>query len=151
MAPPVAATIASLRAAGTLTVDAGRIAAIEPAAHGLEVRWRPKGQAEARSILAQRVIDCTGAMGNPARSGDPLIRQLLEERMVRSGTLELGLDCDAWGSVLDAGGRPWSHLFAVGPLTRGALWEITAVPEIRAQTEQVAERALAVARRRAAA
>ena len=45
-------------------------------------------------------------------------------------------------------GRPWSHLFAVGPLTRGALWEITAVPEIRAQTEQVAERALAVARQR---
>jgi uncharacterized NAD(P)/FAD-binding protein YdhS len=31
------------------------------------------------------------------------------------------------------------RLFAVGPVTKGAFWEITAVPDIRRQTEKMAE------------
>lgn len=151
MAPPVAATLNALRAAGTVSTHAGRIAAIEPVADGLRVRWRPKGQMVEQQLIAQRVIDCTGILGDHARSGAPLIDQMLADGLVRPAPLGLGVDCTTGGALIGAEGGPVPGLFAVGPVTRGALWEITAVPEIRAQAEQVAERVLAAARQRAAA
>jgi uncharacterized NAD(P)/FAD-binding protein YdhS len=151
MAPPVAAHLAALRKSGTVSTHAGRIAAIEPSERGLAVRWRPKGQPVEQQLFAQRVIDCTGGLGDHARSGQPLIRQMLADGLVRPAPLRLGVDCTTWGGLIGSQGRPAAGLFAVGPVTRGALWEIVAVPEIRAQAEQVAERVLAAARGRAAA
>ena len=50
MAPPVAATLATLRASGAVTTHAGRIASIEPVARGAcRVRWRAKGQPSSSS------------------------------------------------------------------------------------------------------
>jgi uncharacterized NAD(P)/FAD-binding protein YdhS len=39
--------------------------------------------------------------------------------------------------VLDIDGRASDWLYAVGPLTRPALWEVTAVPEITAQIDRL--------------
>ena len=44
--------------------------------------------------------------------------------------------------ILKAGevlGHPNDRLFAVGPMAKGRYWEVTAVPEIRPQTESLAE------------
>jgi uncharacterized NAD(P)/FAD-binding protein YdhS len=151
MAPQVAATLAALRASGAVATRAGRITSIRPAGRILRVRWRPKGESGEEQLLAQRVIDCTGSTGDHCRSGEPLIRQLLADGLVRPAPLGLGVDCTSWGALIGAHGHPSPSLFAVGPVTRGALWEIVAVPEIRTQAEQVAERVLAVARTKAAA
>lgn len=151
MAPPVAATLNALRSSGAIQTHAGRIAAIEPGEGGLRVRWRPKGQTEEQEIIAQRVIDCTGATGDHGRSGEPLLKQMLAEGLARPAPFNLGVDCTTWGALIGASGAPSRDLFAVGPVTRGALWEIIAVPEIRSQAEQVAERVLEAARVRAAA
>ena len=151
MAPPVSATLTSLRNAGTLRTHAGRIVALEPAESGLRVRWRAKGEADEQVIEAQRVIDCTGATGDHARSVEPLLQQMLADGLARPAPFNLGVDCTTWGALIGATGKPSPDLFAVGPVTRGALWEIIAVPEIRSQAEQVAERVLEAARRRAAA
>lgn len=146
MAPPVAATLAALRASGTLEVHAGRIAALEPEAGQLRVRWRPRRGGDDREVLAQRVIDCTGLATDYTRFEDPLIRQLLGDGLARAAPLRLGIDCTSYGAVVDRDGHPSRTLFAVGPITRGALWEIIAVPEIRAQAEQVATAVLTAAR-----
>lgn len=151
MAPPVAATLNSLRTSGAIQTHAGRIVAIEPSGDGLRVRWRPKAQAEVREIEAQRVIECTGTTGDHSRSSEPLIQQMLADGLARPAPLNLGVDCTTWGALVGAGGTPSRDLFAVGPVTRGALWEIVAVPEIRSQAEHVAERVLEAARTRVAA
>ena len=151
MAPPVAATIVARRASGWLQIHAGRIASIEAQEDGLRVRWRPKGDRAEQQLIAQRVIDCTGTNPDYCASDDPLIRQLQSDGLVRPAPLGLGIDCTTYGAVLGVHGQPTPHLYAVGPVTRGALWDITAVPEIRTQAEQVAENALAAARRRVAA
>ena len=151
MAPPVAATLAALRAAGTLEVHAGRIGSIAPSERGLSVRWRPRGGSAEQEILAQRVVDCTGLVTDVAKLDDRLVRQLLADGMARPAPLGMGLDCTTHGAVLDGKGQPSPHLFAVGPVTRGALWEIVAVPEIRQQAEQVAANVLSLARSRFAA
>jgi len=146
MAPPVAATLATLRASGTLTTHAGRIVAMDRVGSGVRLRWRPKGAGVDQQLIAQRVIDCTGSIGDLCRSGGPLVGQLLADGLVRPAPLGLGVDCTTYGALIGNRGQPSPDLLAVGPVTRGALWEIVAVPEIRTQAEQVAERALAAAR-----
>ena len=119
---------------------------MDQAAGDVRVRWRPKGAIIEQQLLAQRVIDCTGSTGDLCRGGGPLVSQLLADGLARAAPLGLGVDCTTYGALIGARGQPASDLFAVGPVTRGALWEIVAVPEIRGQAEQVAERALAAAR-----
>jgi uncharacterized NAD(P)/FAD-binding protein YdhS len=59
---------------------------------------------------------------------------------IRSG---LGLDVDASGRLIGANGAAHDRLYAVGPITRGAFWEITAVPDIRLQAALAAEALIA--------
>jgi uncharacterized NAD(P)/FAD-binding protein YdhS len=150
MAPPVAATFEALRASGRLQLLAGRLAGIEPTGRTVKVAWRPRGAAVAQTLNVQRVIDCTGLRADLSKSTEPLIRNLLADGLARPNHLGLGIDVEPPGSVVDAGGEVTPGLFAVGPITRGAYWEITAVTDIRAQVEQVAATALYLARQREA-
>jgi uncharacterized NAD(P)/FAD-binding protein YdhS len=50
--------------------------------------------------------------------------------------LEVAPDC----AIVDRNGSPSRRLFAIGPLTRAAFWEIIAIPDIRNQCVQLAER-----------
>jgi uncharacterized NAD(P)/FAD-binding protein YdhS len=50
------------------------------------------------------------------------------------------------GAMIDAKGKPAKDLFAVGPITRGTFWEITAVPDIRIACETLAEHLLPLSR-----
>jgi len=52
--------------------------------------------------------------------------------------MRLGLDVSATCAVMDRGGAISRRLFAVGPITKGAFWEMTAVPDIRRQCELLA-------------
>jgi hypothetical protein len=85
-------------------------------------------------------ISCTGPQGDPARAGEPLLDGLLAAGEARTDPLHLGLDVDDGGRLLDREGRVRPGVYAIGPLLRGALWESVAVPEIRVQAEQLAER-----------
>jgi uncharacterized NAD(P)/FAD-binding protein YdhS len=77
---------------------------------------------------------------------------LLAAGRIRPDPCRIGVDVDGDSQVLDAEGRACGTLAAVGPITRGAFWEIVAVPDIRHQVRAVAERLAvrSVPRRRAA-
>jgi uncharacterized NAD(P)/FAD-binding protein YdhS len=132
IAPGVAARIAAMRASGRLEVLAGRIAAVE----GETVTIARRGGGALRRRFAA-VINCTGPEGDIRRVADPLIRQLLASGRARPDALNLGLEVDAASRV--AGRGPSPVLYAVGPLSKGAFWEIVAVPDIRGQVRAVAE------------
>jgi uncharacterized NAD(P)/FAD-binding protein YdhS len=145
----VAEAIAAARAAGSLRILAGRVASIGQEADGLKVAWRPRGASErddAATLNVQRVVDCRGPGTDYARLPDPLIRQLLADGLARPDPCRLGLEATQQGSLVGAGGRPTPYLFGVGPVTRGTFWEITSVPDIRAQAEHVATNVLASVR-----
>ena len=59
---------------------------------------------------------------------------------IRPDALRLGLDIDRDGHVIDAKGQPSEHILAIGPMTRGDLWEVVAVPDIRIQVSALARR-----------
>ena len=140
MAPEVGAAVDRLIGDGRLLVAAGRLLRVEAQDDGLSVEWRPRGGEGSQVTRARRLINCTGPQGDPARAGEPVLSELLAVGVARTDPLRLGLDVDHAGRVLDKDGRPQARLWAMGPLTRGALWEIVAVPEIRQQAADLAER-----------
>ena len=138
MAPEVAAQVESLQQEGVLRFVAGRILSSRRAGDGAQVSIRRRG-GEALELEVGRIVNCTGP-GDISGSHQPLVRQLLDAGLGRPDALGMGLDTDHLGRLLAADGRPQDDLFALGPLTKGSFWEITAVPDIRRQVWSVARR-----------
>lgn len=101
----------------------------------------------AQPFSVSAVVNATGPTGDVTRSTDPLLLDLIRRGLARPDPLRLGLDVDADNRLLDVSGSASRTLLAVGPVTRGARWEINAVPDIRGQAAQVAAAALATVRR----
>jgi uncharacterized NAD(P)/FAD-binding protein YdhS len=134
IAPEIAGRLADMEREGRLRFKAGRLLSAD--ADG--VRWRPRGSAEVRRIEATRIINCTGPQGDVARAGERLLDNLLKAGRIRPDACQVGIDVDRTNRVLDAQGRACDSLLAIGPMTRGAWWEIIAVPDIRVQLAEVA-------------
>jgi uncharacterized NAD(P)/FAD-binding protein YdhS len=124
--------------AGQLRVAAGRIERFEAAGQGVDVVYRKRSSDERATIRAMRVINCSGPSCDYARISHPLIRNLLQDGSVRPDPLRLGLDVSGTCALIDRNGAISRRLFAVGPVTKGAFWEMTAVPDIRRQCEFLA-------------
>lgn len=140
MAPAVANWVEHRRRDGRLGVKAGRIIGAQANLGGVEVTWRPRGQSNDETATYARIINCTGPGADVSKAVDPLLRGLVEAGALRGDPFGLGLDVQDDGRVLDADGRADAPIYAVGPITRGAFWEITAVPDIRNQVAVLAER-----------
>jgi uncharacterized NAD(P)/FAD-binding protein YdhS len=127
MAPSVGARVAALREEGRLEVRAGGVRSMTaPPAGGLLV------ELEAGVQWFGAVVNCAGPGRLPAAAGT-FAGSLLEAGHARIGPHGLGLDIDGAGRLVGADGRARDGLWLIGPLRRGARWETTAVPEIRAQ------------------
>ena len=140
LAPPVADRIAALRAGGRLTVVAGRTLAFAEAGNGVSVTWRPRRGDRIEQMTVRRVVNCTGPFGDLSRTREPLLRALLDRGTIRPDAARLGIDVDRDAAIIGRDGIARRRLFAVGPMTRGAFWEIVAVPDIRAQSWSLARR-----------
>jgi len=138
MAPAIAEWFDRRRADGRLTVAAGRLIDATPDQDVARVTWRPRGATADQTWRAARIVNCSGVGADLARTRHPLLRGLIDGGCARLDPLALGLEIDGEGRVVDAAGRPYPALYAVGPITRGALWEITAVPDIRGQVAELA-------------
>lgn len=140
IAPEVASRIHSMIDEGQLTLVAGTPLAFAERADGVELTWRPRGAGETQRLHVSRIINCTGPQGDLLRTDDPLLRRLMERGDIRPDQARLGIDVDVQGRVVRSDGTSNDRLFALGPMTRGAFWEIVAVPDIRNQTWALARR-----------
>lgn len=133
IAPPVAEKLAAMRREGRLEVRAAKVVDASPEGTGLCVSIRPRGKADIEKVRAARVINCTGPLGNLKRVEDPLLRGLADRGVIRPDALAIGIDVDRRCHAISGTGIAQPRLFVVGPMTRGAHWEIVAVPDIRKQ------------------
>lgn len=139
LAPEVARRIDLLLRLGRLTFAAGRITAYRQTPSGVEVDYRAaRGGGMRRLGGIGRIINCAGPACDFDRIGNPLVQHLLQRGQARPDALRLGLDITLQGALIGRDGAISQRLYAVGPITKGLFWEMTAVPEIRRQCELLA-------------
>ena len=95
----------------------------------VEIARRGSGRIEVRTF--DTVVNCTGPLGAMARTGNSILRQMLDDRLIAVDGLGIGLD-------VDERNRAGEGVWAMGPMTKGKYWEIIAVPDIRGQAAAVA-------------
>jgi len=131
LAPAVSEVLKDLIADGKLRIVAGRLRslAIKDGDLVARIQRRGDGEVEKRFCLA---INCTGPLGEIGQTRDSLLRGLLAAGEVHPDRFGIGLE-------VDSRDRAGDRLWALGPLTKGRYWEMTAVPDIRGQAASVAE------------
>ena len=137
MAPQIGARIDEMRAAGRFAVRAGRVLAVRVAGQGLTVAFRPRGETDTELLAADWIVNCSGIRAAGPRT-DRFIAALVGRGLARPARVGGGIDVTTESGVIDRDGNTVDGLYAAGPLTVGTFYEITAVPEIRAQAVGVA-------------
>ncbi len=134
MAPRVWERLSALIARGQLRLSSGRIRGWRKVDGGVEIVLADHGRE--RSIAASHVVNCTGPRSDLGRIAVPLIADLRRRGFLVPDALGLGIETEDC-AARDSAGRASTWLYALGPLTRPAWWEITAVPEIAVQVDRL--------------
>ncbi|MGC1678049.1 MAG: FAD/NAD(P)-binding protein [Candidatus Binataceae bacterium] len=140
VAPEIGARIDAAQASGALVFHAGRIESYRIDGPMVVVEYRNRDSAELESSRVARVINCSGPSSDYRRIDDPLIQSMLSAGIVRTDPSRLGLEVTGDLRLVGADDAANPRLFALGSITKGAYWEIIAVPDLRAQCDALAER-----------
>jgi uncharacterized NAD(P)/FAD-binding protein YdhS len=138
MAPEVHARISAAIAAKRLVIIAGSVCGTFACGKQTEVLLRRRHDARIESVRVSKVIQCKGIVTNPLETTNPVLRNLFDQRLARADPLRIGLDVTESCALIGQSGRASQRLYAVGPLTRAAFWEIVAIPDIRQQCAKLA-------------
>lgn len=139
MPPQVHEAITALEDDGRLQRRRGRLQSVDVVGDALQLTVRRAGTRY--TLDADMVIQTTGLDTDIERTDHPLLRQLLLNRHIAADPQGLGVMAAADGR-LQHDHSHWPHLFAIGSLLRGTLWESTAMPEIRQQAHRLANQLL---------
>ena len=142
VAPQIGALIDAARARGQLSIVSGRIEIGHATNDQVDVTIVRRGSAGREQRSFDRVVDCRGPR-NEVDIHVPLHAQLVKDGLLRPDPLNQGLDVAADEALIARDGTQSSHLYVLGPPTRGRYTEIVAIPDIRIQATSVAEQLIA--------
>lgn len=142
MPAPVLARMDALRATRRLHVHAGRLVSIEAMNDGVLATWIARGSERRQTLHAAEVVNCTGAHYDVTHSTEPLWRALLARGLAVPDELRLGVRTGTSGALIGRDGLTSQRLFYVGPMLRADHWEATAVGELRAHVQRLAQHLL---------
>ena len=133
--------IQQLRIDGKLHIVAGRIMDIQESEEGITLVYSDKREKTIKELNASRVINCTGPETDLLRLDGSFLKKCLLRGLLAQDKLKLGISADinTFQVILPDGTRH-TNLFTLGSNLKGELWESTAVNELRAQAEKLAER-----------
>ena len=130
MAPEVERRIDATIGSGRLTVMAAKLYRIEQGTEDALIRYRRRGATAVETMRVNKIVECRQIGPAPLKVVNPALRSLLEHSLARLDPLQLGIDVTSESAVISRSGVPSERLFAVGPVTRPAFWEIIAIPDI---------------------
>ncbi|RRN78663.1 pyridine nucleotide-disulfide oxidoreductase [Pseudoxanthomonas sp. SGD-10] len=140
--PSVHEELEQLRGEGRLVVRAARLLRARRGEEAVEVVLRERGQAHALAEQYDVLVRATGLDTDIERTSHPLVGQLRDAGLVSPDPFGLGLRANERFEALDRHGAPVRGLYCIGPLLRGQLWEIIAVPELRVAARELAQQLL---------
>lgn len=141
-APQVMERVLAAEASGQLRIIRGRLRAQERCDGVTRATIAHRADAGEQVLSVDRIIDCSGPRVDITRVDTPLMQHLIATGQARPDSLNLGLDVADDGRVIDITGTPAGDLHAIGPITKGAFWEIIAVPDLRNACANLASRLL---------
>ncbi len=142
VAPRIGEIVAAAQASGQLSILAARIKIDHATDRKVDVTILRRGSHSIEKRSVDRVIDCRGPR-NEVDEDLPLHAQMVEHGLLRPDPLGQGLDVSDHEALIGRNGTASRRLFALGPPTRGRYTEIVAIPDIRLQAAEVAERLIA--------
>ena len=131
-------TITDALDSGRLKLKRGTIERLAPNEENIEVVLQDQNGNET-SEFGDLVINCTGPQASFSESGSRLFENLLNNGLVCSDDLDMGLQLNEQFAVIEQNGQVSDWMYAMGPLLKGSLWETTTVPELRSQAMRIAE------------
>jgi uncharacterized NAD(P)/FAD-binding protein YdhS len=137
IAPGVFQQFEALISAGVVKVHAGYIDGIEHSGNQLALSFRRRGSSEIDSLDVDWIVNSTG-MERAGIDHSPLLQEMLRQGLIQQDPLGLGIIVDKASRTINGEGKASAGLYAVGALTAGQFWEITAVPDIRTQAAGIA-------------
>jgi uncharacterized NAD(P)/FAD-binding protein YdhS len=140
MAPEVEVRIHEAIASGQLSVTAGKLSVVEPGSASVLVRYRKRGASTFETLDVDRIVDCRQMGSAPLKTNNSALRSLVDQGFARADVLRTGIDVTPESAIISRAGVASRRLFAVGPLTRSAFWEIIAIPDIANQCMALADR-----------
>lgn len=130
-----ATALDAMHNSGQLHSLQGRITAVNFDGEEFNVMYRsPHGE---QAFQVDAIVNCMGSESNYARLPSRLVQNLLARQLIRPDALSQGLEAAPDGTL-------GPRLYTLGTALKGMLWESTAMPEIRAQAQQLAALLLAV-------
>jgi uncharacterized NAD(P)/FAD-binding protein YdhS len=132
MPPEAAAIIDQLRESRQLVINIGCFKHFVLNDQGIHAEIEI-GEHNQFLLDVQYVINCTGPNTHYATLNDPLLNNLFKRGLAQPDCLQLGLEVENNGALRDCSGHSSIVLYTIGSALKGALWETTAVPEIRQQ------------------
>jgi uncharacterized NAD(P)/FAD-binding protein YdhS len=140
VAPEIADILADMRNEGQVRMHRGAIGRYSEDKNGqVEVQYWDRESRTGKTLLVDRVINCTGSENDARCIQESFIVSLFVQGFARPDPLFLGLDVDEEGALINYKGVPSRLLYAIGPTRKGCLWETTTVPEIRVQAAAMGE------------
>jgi uncharacterized NAD(P)/FAD-binding protein YdhS len=137
--PQVHAAVLEMQQSGQLQVMAARVQSMAVEGNKVAVTIQPKNTLTPKTVLANRVINCTGPQLRYDAVPDPLVQSLLHQNLAVAHPLQMGLQVDMMGSLIKPDGTHSQGLFTLGSSRRGELWESNAIAELREQASQLAK------------
>ncbi|MBX4935680.1 MULTISPECIES: FAD/NAD(P)-binding protein [Rhizobium] len=138
VAPDVFDSFDKLVSEGTVRFHAGFLQSLGAEEGRLVAGYRVRATPEIAEIRPDWLVNCTG-MERAGISHSPLLKEMRRFQLIAADPLGLGIQVDAASEVIAPSRISPARLFAVGALTAGQFWEITAVPDIRVQAKAVVE------------
>lgn len=138
MAPEIFDRIAAARHSGQLQLLAAQLISVRKEKTNIRITYRKRRHNNPEEISVGNIIDCRG--GNPrfSTTRNPALISLMERGLARPDSCDLGLDVTDRLEIVDQHGNVAGKVFALGPITKGVFWEVTAIPDIRNQAEKIA-------------
>ena len=145
MPPRTADDVDALLATGQLQVRAGRLLRAGVTERSIYALIRARGAIDADREDFDALIRATGLDVDVTNTSHPLMQHLVASGMVSADPFGQGIQTSSRFAVLDEQRQPVRGLYCLGPLLRGSLWEITAIPELRAAARVLAHQLLKTA------
>lgn len=135
--PPEAMRILDeMQSKNQLQILKGRLKNIETNDEEFAIYMTANG--ESKSLRADAIVNCIGSESNFNRLDVPLVKNLIGKNLIKTDSLNFGIDATPDGKTIDADGNVSEDIRTVGTALKGVLWESTAMPEIRKQTNDLA-------------